>query len=101
MREYGRESELKAKVNNFHSTVEQADVREVAQQCYFETCVLANIYFCKSTMDCDDEHVERISHSLLSQMEDLRLWFLESRICRLWTNITEESYAEFLAEDNR
>ena len=52
-------------------------------------------------MDCDDEHVERISHSLLSQMEDLRLWFLESRICRLWTNITEESYAEFLAEDNR
>ena len=34
-------------------------------------------------------------------MEDLRLWFLETRICRLWPNITEDSYAEFLAEDNR
>ena len=52
-------------------------------------------------MDCEPEHVTRISRSLLSQMEDLRLWFLESRICRLWPNITEESYAEFLAEDNR
>ena len=34
-------------------------------------------------------------------MEDLRLWFLETRICRLWPNISEESYSEFLAEDNR
>ena len=34
-------------------------------------------------------------------MEDLRLWFLETRICRLWPNIVEESWAEFLAEDNR
>ena len=34
-------------------------------------------------------------------MEDLRLWFLESRICRLWDNIPEESWNEFLAEDGR
>ena len=34
-------------------------------------------------------------------MEDLRLWFLETRICRLWSNITEESWMEFMAEDNR
>ena len=34
-------------------------------------------------------------------MEDLRLWFLESRICRLWINIPEESWTEFLSEDGR
>ena len=34
-------------------------------------------------------------------MEDLRLWFLESRICRLWNNIPEESWTEFLSEDGR
>ena len=34
-------------------------------------------------------------------MEDLRLWFLETRICRLWPNITEESWMEFMAEENR
>lgn len=34
-------------------------------------------------------------------MEDLRLWFLETRICRLWNNIHEDSWAEFLAEENR
>ena len=34
-------------------------------------------------------------------MEDLRLWFLETRICRLWNNITEESWMDFMAEENR
>ena len=40
-------------------------------------------------------------HTISIAMEDLRLWFLETRICRLWPNIVEESWAEFLAEDNR
>ena len=40
-------------------------------------------------------------HTISFAMEDLRLWFLETRICRLWPNIVEESWAEFLAEDNR
>ena len=34
-------------------------------------------------------------------MEDLRLWFLERRICLLWNNIPEESWMDFLAEDGR
>ena len=34
-------------------------------------------------------------------MEDLRLWFIGSRICRLWSNITEDYWQEFLAEDSR
>jgi hypothetical protein len=34
-------------------------------------------------------------------MEDLRLWFIETRICRLWSNITEDYWMDFLTEDGR
>ena len=34
-------------------------------------------------------------------MEDLRLWFIETRICRLWPNITEDYWMDFLTEEGR
>ena len=32
-------------------------------------------------------------------MEDLRLWFLESRIRLLWSGITDKSWLDFLTDD--
>ena len=32
-------------------------------------------------------------------MEDLRIWFLESRIRLLWPGISDKSWSEFLVEE--
>ena len=33
-------------------------------------------------------------------MEDLRLWFLESRVRSLWTGISDKSWADFIIEES-